>query len=117
MRPLNSQVFLKPISRAATVREGSTLFLPDSARERSDEAKVVAVGPGDWAYGHRMPIDLEKDDRVLFLRRGYTATINGEKLLVVTDRDIIAVLEDDESAVFIGESIDAEARLEDLGRE
>lgn len=96
-------------------REGSGLYIPSSTQERSQEAVVVAVGPGDWAYGVRMPIDLKPGDRVLFLRRGYTTVVNGESLMFVTDRDILAVLDDDESAEFYGEAIDAAVQREALG--
>jgi co-chaperonin GroES (HSP10) len=96
---------------------GTDFFIPDSTRARSNEAVVEAVGPGEWAYGQRLPIDLVKGDRVLFLRQGYTATISGVDYYVVTDRDILAKLENDEEATFTGAHIDEDVRLESLGRE
>jgi chaperonin GroES len=115
VRPLNNQIFIRPILMQEKASATSGLYIPENTRERSQEAEVVAVGPGDYAYGQRMPIDLEKGDRVLFLRRGYTAVINGESLMVVGDRDILAVLDDDENAEFFGESIDAAVQREALG--
>jgi chaperonin GroES len=115
MRPLGAQVFLRQILMNEKHTSASGLYIPETTRERSNEAEVIAVGPGDWAYGQRMPIDLKPGDRVLFLRRGYTAVLNGESVLAVTDRDILAVLDESDSAEFIGEEIDAAERKEALG--
>ena len=115
MRPLNAGIVLRPKLMAEKVSEVSKLILAQSTRERSQEAEVVEVGPGDVLYGKRTPIDLAKGDRVLFLRQGYTATVNSETLYFVTERDILAVLDDDESAEFFGVTIDEEIRKEALG--
>lgn len=115
MRPLNAGIVLRPKLMAEKASATSTLFLADSTRGRSQEAEVVEVGPGDVLYGKRIPIDLAKGDRVLFLRDGYTATVDGESLYFVTERSILAVLDDDESAEFFGVTIDEEIRKEALG--
>lgn len=117
MKCLNAQIALRPKLMREQATEGSTIILAQEVRERSQEAEVVEVGPGEMSYGKRIPIDLAKGDRVLYLRQGYTATINGETLYFVTDRDILAVLYDDDSAEFYGQTVDEEVRKAALGRE
>jgi hypothetical protein len=83
-----------------------------STQVKSNEAIVRGVGPGEWYDGQRVPIGLKVDDRVLFLRSGYQMTLNGEKVYVVTDRQVLSVLDDDDVADFVGEGIDEQERKE-----
>lgn len=117
MRCLNATVALRPKPMAEKMSASSSLYVPESVRGQSQEAVVVKVGPGEVSYGERVSIDLKPDDRVLFLRQGYTATIDGETLYFVTDRDILAVLDDDEVAEFVGTTVDEAFLKEALGKE
>ena len=90
--PLNDGVIVEMINTIEKTESG--LLLPDTAKGRSNEAIVVAVGPGRWDGGRRCPIDLAEGDRVLFLRwSGYAFTYEGRKLVSVRENDIMCVVD------------------------
>ncbi len=92
-RPLHDRVVVK-----RAVREGKTaggIIVPDSAGEKPQEGKVIAVGPGarDEA-GKFVPIDLKKGDKVLFGKWcGTEVKIDGNELLIIKEGDVMGVLE------------------------
>ncbi|MGJ3237106.1 MAG: co-chaperone GroES [Anaerolineae bacterium] len=93
LRPLNDRVVVEPIEQETTTASG--LVLPETAKEKPQQGKVLAVGPGTRDEdGERMPLDLEVGDIVLFAKyAGTEIKIDGNKVLIMKENDILGVLE------------------------
>ena len=92
-RPLHDRVVVKRID--AEAKSAGGIIIPDTAQEKPSQGEVVAVGPGgrDEA-GKLIPIDIKVGDRVLFGKwSGTEVKIDGEDLLIMTESDILGVLE------------------------
>ena len=69
------------------------IFIPDTAKEKPQEGKVVAVGPGRFENGTRLPLDVQVGDVVIFSKYGGTEVkYNGEEFLILSARDVLAVV-------------------------
>lgn len=74
----------------------SGLVIPDTAREKPQQGEVLAVGPGRRSdqTGEAIPIDVSDGDRIVYSKFGGTEiTIDGEELLILSARDVLAVLD------------------------
>ncbi|ALA66754.1 molecular chaperone [Corynebacterium lactis RW2-5] len=93
IKPLEDRVLVK-INEAETTT-ASGLVIPDSAKEKPQEATVIAVGPGRWADDDdRIPMDVKEGDVVIFSKYGGTELkYAGEEYLLLSQRDILAVIE------------------------
>jgi chaperonin GroES len=93
VRPLHDRVLAKRIETEEQVRGG--IIIPDSAKEKSQEAEVVAVGPGKVNDdGSRSPIDVEVGDRILTGRySGSEIKVEDEDFLILREDEILAVVE------------------------
>jgi chaperonin GroES len=93
IRPLHDRVVVKRIEQKETVRGG--IIIPDTAKEKPQEAEVVAVGPGKINDdGKRSPMDVKKGDRVLIGKySGSEIKIDEEELVIVREDEILAVLD------------------------
>jgi chaperonin GroES len=93
IRPLHDRVVVRRIEQKETVRGG--IIIPDTAKEKPQEAEVVAVGPGKVNEdGKRSPMDVKKGDRVLIGKySGSEIKIDEEELVIVREDEILAVLE------------------------
>lgn len=93
IRPLHDRVMLKPLEAEQTTAGG--IIIPDTAKEKPMEAKVVAVGPGARGEdGKIYPLDLKKGDRVLFGKwSGTEVKVDGEELLIMKESDVMGVIE------------------------
>ena len=94
LRPLGDRVVIEPTPREDMTKSG--IVLPDTAKEKPQEGKVLAVGPGRILDdGKREQIDVKKGDKVLYAKyAGTEFKLEGEELLIVSQKDILAVLED-----------------------
>ena len=94
LRPLGDRVVVKPTPREETTKSG--IVLPDTAKEKPQEGKVLAVGPGRILDdGKREPMDVKEDDRVLYAKyAGTEFKLDGEDLLIISQKDILAIVED-----------------------
>ena len=92
IRPLNDKVLVVRIKEIEKTPGG--IFVPDTAKEKPQEGKVVAVGPGKWdENGKRIPLDVKKDDRVLFGKySGNEITIEGVEHLIMREDDILGII-------------------------
>ncbi len=92
IRPLNDKVVVKRL--AAEERTKSGIIIPDTAKEKPDEGKIVAAGEGlRKEDGKRIALDVKVGDKILFGKWAATEIkIDGEELLVMKEEDIIAVL-------------------------
>lgn len=93
IKPLEDRVLVQ-INEAETTT-ASGLVIPDSAKEKPQEATVIAVGPGRWADDDdRIPMDVKEGDTVIFSKYGGTELkYQGEEYLLLSQRDILAVIE------------------------
>ena len=91
-RPLHDRVVVKRLEGEEKSKGG--IIIPDSAKEKPQEGKIVAVGPGarDEA-GKLVPLDVKAGDRVLFGKwSGSEVKTNGEELLIMKESDILGVV-------------------------
>jgi chaperonin GroES len=93
LKPLGSRVVIKALDREEITKSG--IVLPDTAKEKPQEGKVLAVGPGDRdEAGKRIPVELKEGDRVLFQKyAGTEFKMDGEELLILAEKDILAIVE------------------------
>ena len=94
VKPLNDRVLVQRLEEKTVTKGG--IFIPDTAKEKPVEGKVIAVGPGKVNdQGNRVPLNLKEGDRVLFGRyAGSEIKIEGEEYLMMREDDILAVVED-----------------------
>jgi chaperonin GroES len=89
--PLADRVMVKSLEGNEQTRGG--LFIPDTAKEKPQEGEILAVGPGRFEDGKRVPMELKVGDKVLFGKySGTEVTIDGEPLLILRESDVLATL-------------------------
>lgn len=93
IKPLEDRIVVQPSEAEETTASG--LVIPDTAKERPQEGKVLAVGPGRYDdNGKRLPLDVGEGDTVLYSKYGGTEVkYGGEDYLVLSARDVLAVIE------------------------
>jgi chaperonin GroES len=93
LKPLGNHIIVKPIEDMETKKGG--IIIPDTAKEKPSRGEVVAVGAGSVLEdGKRKPIDVKAGDKVLYSKYGGTEIkIDDQELLVMTDEDVLAVIE------------------------
>ena len=93
IKPLEDKVLVQIAEAETTTASG--LVIPDSAAEKPQEAVVIAVGPGRLDdNGNRTPVDVKEGDTVVFSKYGGTELkYNGEEYLLLSARDLLAVVE------------------------
>jgi chaperonin GroES len=93
IKPLHDRVIVKRIEEEEKTKGG--IIIPDSAKEKPAEGKIVAVGDGKVLEdGSRQPLEVKEGDRVLFGKyAGTEVKINGEEHLIMREDDIIAIVE------------------------
>ena len=92
IKPLEDRVLVQPLEAEQTTASG--LVIPDTAKEKPQEGKVLAVGPGRIDdKGNRVPLDVAVGDVVIFSKYGGTEVkYTGEEYLLLNARDILAVV-------------------------
>ena len=93
LHPLGDRVWIEPIEQEETTASG--IVLPETAKEKPQEGKVLAVGPGARNdKGERQPLDVKAGDRVLFAKySGTEVKQEGTKYLIMRESDILAIVE------------------------
>jgi chaperonin GroES len=93
LRPLGDRVVVQPSAREEMTKSG--IVIPDTAKEKPQEGMILAVGPGRVLDdGKREQMDLKKGDKVLYAKYGGTEfKLDGEDLLIVSQKDILAIVE------------------------
>ena len=93
LKPLEDRIVVKPLEAEQVTASG--LVIPDTAKEKPQEGKVLAVGPGRFDdKGVRIPVDVQVGDVVLYSKYGGTEVkYSGEEYLVLSARDVLAVIE------------------------
>jgi len=92
LRPLGDRVVIQPTPREEMTKSG--IVLPDTAKEKPQEGKVIAAGPGRLTdEGKREPMDVKEGDVVLYAKyAGTEFKVEGEELLIVSQKDILAIV-------------------------
>jgi chaperonin GroES len=93
LKPLGGRVIVEPIEQEEMTPGG--IILPETAKEKPQEGKVLAAGPGERnEKGERVPMELKVGDKVLFAKySGTDIKMDGKKLLIMRESDILAVVE------------------------
>lgn len=92
LRPLHDRVIVQRLESEERTKSG--LIIPDSAKEKPQEGKVLAVGDGKIVDGKKQAMNVKKGDKVLFSKyAGTEVTVDGDEVLIMREDDILAVVE------------------------
>jgi chaperonin GroES len=93
LKPLGNRVVVEPIEQEEVTAGG--IVLPESAKEKPQKGKIIAVGPGDRDEdGDRIAMDVSEGDTILYAKySGTEIKMDGKKLLILRESDILAILE------------------------
>lgn len=91
VRPLADRVLVKTIELEEVKKGG--IIIPDTAKEKPQEGKVIEVGPGRTEEGKTVPMEVKKGDRVLYGKySGTEVSIDDEEFMIMRESDILAIL-------------------------
>jgi len=91
LEPLEDRIVVKPGEAEETTVSG--IVIPDTAKEKPQEGEVIAVGPGRFEEGNRVPMDVKAGDKVLFGKySGTDIKIDGEEYLILREDEVLAVI-------------------------
>lgn len=93
LKPLADRIVVKVVSGEEKTKSG--LYLPDTAQEKPQEGEVIAVGTGRILdNGQKLPLEVKVGDRIVFSKySGTEIKLDGEKLVIFSERDVLAVIE------------------------
>ena len=94
LKPLSDRLVVKPLEEEEITPSG--IVLPETAKEKPQKGEVLSVGPGARNDdGERVAMDVSVGDTILFAKYGGTEVkIDGQKLLILRENDVLAILED-----------------------
>ena len=91
LEPLEDRIVVKPGEAEETTVSG--IVIPDTAKEKPQEGEVIAVGPGRFEEGNRVPMDVKAGDKVIYSKYGGTEVkVEGEEYLILSARDVLAII-------------------------
>ncbi|MBM3680320.1 MAG: co-chaperone GroES [Actinobacteria bacterium] len=91
LRPLGDRIVAEVLEEEQTTASG--IVLPDTAQEKPQRAKVLAIGSGHYEFGHHVPLEVEAGDEILFSKYGGTEVKDGGRnYLILRESDILAVI-------------------------
>jgi chaperonin GroES len=91
IKPLEDRILVKTLEAEQTTASG--LVIPDTAKEKPQEGEVLAVGPGRFEDGQRLPLDINVGDKVIYSKYGGTEVkYDGQEYLLLSARDVLAVV-------------------------
>jgi chaperonin GroES len=93
LKPLGDRLVIKPIEQEDVTSSG--IFLPETAKEKPQQGKVIAAGPGARKEsGERIALDVQVDDTVLYAKyAGTSIKLDGQEYLILKETDVLAVVE------------------------
>jgi chaperonin GroES len=93
IRPLSDRIIVRRVDEQEQ-RSAGGIIIPDTAKEKAQEGKVVAVGPGKRDDGKVLKVDVKVGDRVLFGKyAGSEIKLDGEEHLILREEDVLGVVE------------------------
>jgi chaperonin GroES len=92
LKPLGDRVVIRVLEKEEKTQSG--IFLPDTAKEKPQEGEVVAVGPGKVTDdGKRIAPEVKVGDKIIFSKyAGNEIKVDGDEVLIISERDILAVI-------------------------
>ncbi|HEX5879077.1 MAG TPA: co-chaperone GroES [Actinomycetota bacterium] len=91
LQPLEDRIVVKPSEGEEMTASG--LVIPDTAKEKPQEGEVLAVGPGRFEDGNRVPLDVKVGDKVIYSKYGGTEVkLAGDEVLILSARDVLAIV-------------------------
>jgi chaperonin GroES len=92
IKPLGNRVVVEPLEQEEVTIGG--IVLPETAKEKPQKGKVLAIGPGDRdEKGNRIPLDVKVNDTVLFAKyAGTEIKLEGKKILILRESDLLAIV-------------------------
>jgi chaperonin GroES len=91
IQPLGDRVVIRPLEETEEMRGG--LYIPDTAKEKPQQGEIVAVGPGRFEKGERVPMELKVGQKVLYGKySGTEVTLADEQVLIIKESDVLAVI-------------------------
>jgi chaperonin GroES len=91
IQPLADRVVVRPLEDTEQMRGG--LHIPDTAKEKPQQGQIIAVGPGRFEKGERVPMELKQGEKVLYGKySGAEVTLDGEEVLIIKESDVLAVI-------------------------
>lgn len=92
VQPLGDRVVIKPLEETEEMRGG--LYIPDTAKEKPQQGRVIAVGPGRHNdTGERIPMELKAGQKVLYGKySGTEVTLGDDELLIIKESDVLAIV-------------------------
>jgi len=91
LKPLGDRVVVEPSESEEKTPSG--IVLPDTAKEKPQEGKIVAVGPGKVQDGKKVPLEVKVGDKVIYSKYGGTEVkVNGTEYLILREEDILATV-------------------------
>lgn len=91
VQPLADRVVIRPLEETAEMKGG--LYIPDTAKEKPMQGEIVAVGPGRYEKGEKVPMELKVGQTVLYGKySGTEVTVDDEELLIIKESDVLAVI-------------------------
>jgi chaperonin GroES len=92
LKPLDDRIVVQANEEEETTVSG--IVIPDTAKEKPQEGTVVAVGPGRFEDGTRVPMDVKAGDTVIYSKYGGTEVkVEGDEYLILSARDVLAVVD------------------------
>jgi len=93
LRPLHDRILVQRVEEIKTTKGG--IIIPDTAKEKPAEGKVIAVGNGKIGEdGKKIPLDIKKGDRILFGKySGSEVKIEGDEYLIMREDDVLGIIE------------------------
>jgi chaperonin GroES len=92
IKPLEDRIVVQANEAETTTASG--IVIPDTAKEKPQEGTVIAVGPGRFEDGQRIPLDVKEGDVVVYSKYGGTELKYGaDEYLVLSARDVLAIIE------------------------
>ncbi len=92
LQPLGDRVVIRPLEEAEEMRGG--LYIPDTAKEKPLQGEILAVGPGRFEKGERVPMEVKVGQKVLYSKyAGTDVRVGDEEVLIIKESDVLAVVE------------------------
>ncbi|MCH7761604.1 co-chaperone GroES [candidate division TA06 bacterium] len=89
--PLGDRILVRRIEEAEAKRGG--IIIPDTAKEKPQQGKVIAVGKGRMEDGKRIPLEVQKGEKILFGKySGTEITLDGEEYIIMREEDVLGIM-------------------------